>query len=96
MRTAGLPRVQAQFGHDDVYYVHEPVVFVTPKGSTSEDALKKIVMSAIVPLYPDLSPQWKFDDDGNRIGGPIVHRLDGGPGRTGTTLGLLALVCACA
>ena len=27
---------------------------------------------------------WRYADDGKFISGPIVHRLDGGPGRTGT------------
>ena len=80
--TAGLPRVFAKFGFADVQ-ICEPIVLVTPKGGTSEDALEKIVELAIIPLYPDLAPNWIKDDDDNIIGGPICHRLDGGPGRTG-------------
>ena len=81
--TAGLPRVNAQYGCSEVM-TFEPVVLVTPKGGTSEDALEKILLQTIEPLYPDLAPNWVTDDDGNIIGGPICHRLDGGPGRTGT------------
>ena len=80
--TAGLPRVNCQFGFEEITTC-EPVVLVTPKGGTSEDALEKIIETLIIPLYPDLAPDWIYDDDGNIIGGPIVHRLDGGPGRTG-------------
>eukprot|EP00966_Prymnesium_polylepis_P263726 6092623-Prymnesium_polylepis.1 len=80
--TAGLPRVRCQYGFDDVV-VCEPIVIVTPKGGTCEDALEKILEMTIIPLYPDLSYNWIKDDDGEYIGGPICHRLDGGPGRTG-------------
>jgi len=81
--TAGLPRVNCQYGCDNVM-TFEPVVLVTPKGGTSEDALEKILLQTIEPLYPDLAPHWIKDADDNIIGGPICHRLDGGPGRTGT------------
>ena len=86
MWTAGLPRVQAQWGHDEVF-IHEPVVLVTPKGGTSEDALEMIITSALVPLYApgSISPTWQYDDEGGFISGPICHRLDGGPGRSGTS-----------
>ena len=80
--TAGLPRVNCQFGFAEVVTC-EPVVMVTPKGGTCEDALEKIIELSIAPLYPDLAPNWIKDDDDNFIGGPICHRLDGGPGRTG-------------
>eukprot|EP00966_Prymnesium_polylepis_P064483 1494638-Prymnesium_polylepis.1 len=57
--TAGLPRINAQWGWDGIY-THEPVVLVTPKGGTSEDALEKVIMAALVPLYPPntISPMW--------------------------------------
>ena len=80
--TAGLPRVICQFGFDEAQTC-EPIVLVTPKGGTSEDALEKIVELAIISLYPNLAPYWIKDGDDNIIGGPICHRLDGGPGRTG-------------
>ena len=80
--TAGLPRVNCQFGFEQVQTC-EPIVLCTPKGGTSEDALEKILELVIIPLYPDLSPNWIKDDNDNIIGGPICHRLDGGPGRTG-------------
>jgi len=80
--TAGLPRVNCQFGFEQVQTC-EPIVLCTPKGGTSEDALEKIMELVIIPLYPDLSPNWIKDGDDNIIGGPICHRLDGGPGRTG-------------
>ena len=81
--TAGLPRVNCQYGCDHVM-TFEPVVLVTPKGGTSEDALEKILLQTLEPLYPDLAPNWVKDADDNIIGGPVCHRLDGGPGRTGT------------
>ena len=80
--TASLPRVNAQFGCDDVM-TWEPVVLITPKGGTAEDALEKILVQALEPLYPDLAPDWVTDENDSRIGGPVVHRLDGGPGRAG-------------
>ena len=55
--TAGLPRVNCQFGFDDVVTC-EPIVIVTPKGGTCEDALEKILELAIIPLYPNLAPNW--------------------------------------
>ena len=80
--TAGLPRVNCQFGFPQVVTC-EPVVLITPKGGTCEDALEKILELTIIPLYPDLAPNWIKDDDDNYVGGPILHRLEGGPGRTG-------------
>ena len=53
------------------------------EGGACEDALEKIFELAIIPLYPDLAPNWIYDENDNCIGGPICHRLDGGPGRTG-------------
>ena len=53
-----------------------------------------IIEMAIIPLYPDLAPTWQYDDDGNLIGGPVCHRLDGGPGRTGTASLPMRMRCA--
>ena len=47
--TAGLPRVNCQFGFSDVVTC-EPIVIVTPKGGTCEDALEKILELAVIPL----------------------------------------------
>ena len=48
--TAGLPRVNCQFGFSEVVTC-EPIVIVTPKGGTCEDALEKILELALLPLY---------------------------------------------
>ena len=78
--VAGLPTVVCRCGHDEPTPV-QPVIIVTPKGGTSDDALEKILELAIYPLYPNLAPNWVFDDDGMVLKGPACHRLDGGPGR---------------
>ena len=44
----------------------------------------RVASRAFRTWHPDLAPNWVKDADDNIIGGPVCHRLDGGPGRTGT------------
>jgi len=56
---------------------------VTAKGGMNGDAFEQWLDEAIYPMFPDLAPEWKYDDDGNVVMGPAVLKLDGGPGRLG-------------
>ena len=40
---------------------------------------------SIYPLYPDMSPNWEYDENGNFLRGPVILKLDSGPGRIGNS-----------
>ena len=60
-----------------------PSYIVTPKGGMNGEAFEKWLDEGIYPMFPDLAPEWEYDDDGNVVAAPVVLKLDGGPGRLG-------------
>ena len=56
---------------------------VTPKGGMNGESFEKWLDTCIYPLFPDISPGWVYDSEGELVGGPVVLKIDGGPGRLG-------------
>ena len=47
------------------------------------DAFEKWLDACVYRLFPDLSPTWVHDADGKVLKGPVILKIDGGPGRLG-------------
>ena len=77
-----LPRVRFE-RMDGTIVTMAPGCIVTPKGGMNGEAFEKWLDECIYPMFPDLAPDWEYDDDGNVAKGPVVLKLDGGPGRLG-------------
>ena len=80
--VVGLPRVR--FEQPDGTIVIIPAgTIVTPKGGMNGESFEKWLNMCVYPLFPDLAPDWEYDEDGNVVAGPVVLKIDGGPGRLG-------------
>ncbi len=96
----GLPKVQGRFGppkssrqfgfpHNvgglDSFYTN------CAQGSMDECMLNEYIESAIMPLYPNIHKSAVFDPiTGCLIQGPVILRLDAGPGRIVSSAATLA------
>ena len=78
----GLPRVRFQ-QPDGTIVVIPPGTIVTPKGGMNGESFEKWLDMCIYPLFPDIAPDWEYDEEGNVVAGPVVLKIDGGPGRLG-------------
>ena len=57
---------------------------VTPKGGMNGDAFEQWLNESIYPMFPDLAPEWEYDDDGNVARGPaVLKNLTAAPGGSG-------------
>jgi len=79
--TFGVPRVIGTFGHD-TEKIFEPSFIMNEKGGMEGHGLEHWVEKQVVPAYPNMAYNWKFDDDGNVVEGPVFMQLDAGPDRT--------------
>jgi hypothetical protein len=77
----GLPTVSGRYGcptriDSDSFYA------VRPRGSMDDTLLNEYIETVIVPLYPNMHKTAVFDDLTGKLNqGPIVLKLDAGPGR---------------
>ena len=77
-----LPRVQYEMPNGKVVVLPSHAI-VTPKGGMTGEAFEDWLDRCIYPMFPDLAPEWEYDESGNVVAGPVVLKLDGGPGRLG-------------
>ena len=78
--TFGVPRVCGKFGHK-TSQIFEPSFVLNEKGGMVGGGLEQFVNCQILPAYPNLGPQWKYDKDGELLEGPVFMQLDAGPDR---------------
>ena len=77
----GLPSITGRFGcptqvKSDSFFA------VRSRGSMYEELLNQYIKTVIVPLYPNLSKTAIFDARTGRLNqGPVILKLDAGPGR---------------
>jgi len=76
----GVPGVRGKFGHSEVHS-YSPAFAVTSNGSMELQLFEQWLEKCIYPLYPDMSPTFVYDDDGSFVSGPVVLKIDMGPGR---------------
>ena len=73
--TFGVPRVKGKWGNpEDI--IMEPSFIL--KGGMQGNGLQQWVEQQILPAYPNMAYDWKFDEAGNVLEGPISMQLDAG------------------
>jgi hypothetical protein len=77
----GLPSIEGRFGcptriESDSFYA------VRSRGSMDEELLNHYIESVIIPLYPNMHKTAAFDTSTGKLNqGPVILKLDAGPGR---------------
>ena len=77
----GLPTVTGRYGcptrvDSDSFYA------VRPRGSMDDTLLNQYIESVIVPLYPNMHKTAVFDERTGKLNqGPVILKVDAGPGR---------------
>ncbi|KAI2492280.1 hypothetical protein MHU86_22287 [Fragilaria crotonensis] len=77
----GLPTVTGRFGCPTT--VESSSFFaVRTRGSMDDTLIKSYVEQVILPLFPNISKHSSFDaETGKLLAGPVILKLDSGPGR---------------
>lgn len=76
----GLPTVEGRFGcpskekYDSFYAVRS-------RGSMDDELLNQYIEIVILPLYPNINKTAIFDERGRLLQGPVILKVDAGPGR---------------
>ena len=78
--TFGVPRVNGTWGNTHEI-VMEPSFILNEKGGMQGSGLEQWVENQIIPAYPNMAYDWKFDEAGNVLEGPVFIQLDAGPDR---------------
>jgi hypothetical protein len=77
----GLPKVSGQYGCPDVQE-YDSFFAVRPRGSMDEGLLNQYIERVVMPLYPNINKTAIFDErTGKLIQGPVILKVDAGPGR---------------
>ena len=76
----GLPKVTGQYGRPTLTEV-DSFYAVRSKGSMDDSLLNAYVEDNILPLFPNISNEAVFDSEGKLLRGPVILKLDAGPGR---------------
>ena len=86
----GLPTVTGRFGCPTL--VESSSFFaVRPRGSMEETLLNSYIEQVIVPLYPNMHKTAIFDPESGTLNqGPVILKLDAGPGRIVSSATILA------
>jgi hypothetical protein len=77
----GLPSIEGRFGcptrvESDSFYA------VRSRGSMDDELLNQYIESVIIPLYPNMHKKAVFDETTGKLNqGPVILKLDAGPGR---------------
>jgi hypothetical protein len=77
----GLPMVSGRYGcpklvESDSFYA------VRPRGSMDDTLLNHYIEKVIIPLYPNMSKTAEFDPVTGKLNcGPVILKVDAGPGR---------------
>ena len=78
--TFGVPRVKGKWGCASEI-IMEPSFILNEKGGMQGNGLEQWIESQILPAYPNMAYDWKFDEAGNVLEGPVFLQLDAGPDR---------------
>ena len=78
--TWGVPRVKGFFGHA-TEQTFEPSFIMNEKGGMEGGGLDSFLQMQVYPAYPNLDPEWSFNEDGSVARGPVFFQLDAGPDR---------------
>ena len=76
----GLPTIEGRFGcpskekYDSFYAVRS-------RGSMDDELLNQYIEMVILPLYPNMNKTAIFDERGRLLQGPVILKVDAGPGR---------------
>lgn len=86
----GLPSVRGRFGCPTMVE-SESFYAVRSRGSMDEELLNQYIETVIVPLYPNMNKTAVFDADTGKLNqGPVILKLDAGPGRIVSSEAVLA------
>jgi hypothetical protein len=77
----GLPSIRGRFGCPTMVE-SESFYAVRSRGSMDEELLNQYIETVIVPLYPNMHKNAVFDANTGKLNqGPVILKLDAGPGR---------------
>ena len=86
-----LPKVQGRFGFPHIVGGLDSFYAVRSRGSMDECLLNEYIERVIMPLYPNINKSTVFDPDSGRlVQGPVILKLDAGPGRIVSSAATLA------
>ncbi len=86
----GLPTVSGRYGCPS-RVVSDSFYAVCPQGSTDNTLLNHCIESVIIPLYPNMHKTAVFDDAIEKLNqGPVILKVDAGPGRIVSSEQILA------
>lgn len=86
----GLPSIKGRFGCPTTVE-SESFYAVRSRGSMDEELLNQYIETVIVPLYPNMNKTAIFDADTGKLNqGPVILKLDAGPGRIVSSEAVLA------
>lgn len=76
----GLPTISGRFGcpstiEQSSYYS------VQARGSMDDSLFNDYIERVVLPLYPNISKEARFDANGKLLCGPVILKVDSGPGR---------------
>ena len=75
----GLPKVNRRYGREEKVSV-DSFISVCSKGSMNGSLFRHFIRNVILPLYPNISNECVLVD-GKVIKGPVIFKIDSGPGR---------------
>jgi hypothetical protein len=86
----GLPSIRGRFGCPTMVE-SESFYAVRSRGSMDEELLNQYIETVIVPLYPNMHKNAVFDANTGKLNqGPVILKLDAGPGRIVSSEAVLA------
>ena len=86
----GLPSIRGRFGCPTMVE-SESFYAVRLRGSMDEELLNQYIETVIVPLYPNMHKTAVFDANTGKLNqGPVILKLDAGPGRIVSSEAVLA------
>ena len=76
----GLPEVTGRYGCPE-RVTQASFYSVRARGSMDDSLFNDYVERVVLPLYPNISKTAKFDGTGKLLCGPVILKVDSGPGR---------------
>jgi len=76
-----LPKVSGRFGCPETQHDVASYYAVRSRGSMDDSLFNNYVEEVIIPLYPNISKRARFDQNGKLLCGPVILKVDSGPGR---------------
>ena len=87
----GLPSVSGRYGCPTYQDKCDSFFAVRSRGSMDDSLLNQYIESVIVPLFPNMNKTAIFDPETGKLNqGPVILKLDAGPGRIVSDVVILA------